>query len=635
MSNIARVAGQAANTLVKPLEVEDVFSTYLYEGSNTLPLVQTTGIDGSEGALVWIKNRGVTHDHILFDTEQNTNIETNNSNAGLTSHDTTITSTGFSLNNGDGRYNDGTTPGNYVSWTFRKAPKFFDVVTYTGNGVSQNISHNLGAIPGCVVIKRTDSATDWLVWHRKINGTDADGSIKLNSTAAKQNGQPWDWDGVTDAYFPLISDWTEVNASGGSYVAYFFAHNDGDGGFGPNGDADIIKCGSYAGNATSVDLGFEPQFIIVKRTDSAENWMMFDSMRGWNADGDSLGWLMPNKTSAEGTLTNGNFGLTSTGFEMSSGYTPLNNGSSSSTYIYIAIRRGTAVPTSATEVFAVAPRTANAPGFKSGFVTDMFFRKSSTSSTNWFGSDRLRQGRFTYMNDTTAEAGASNFQFDYMNGVTTDTTATSTLYAWMWKRAPKYMDVTCHTSNGQPAQEITHNLGVVPEMAWIRDRTGANWFVYHKDLTSGYNLILNSSGAEVQSNSGTAAAFNSTYWTPGDNGVLSGGGNIKTYVAYLFASLDGVSKVGGFTTTGSDVNVDCGFSAGARFVLWKRTDSAGSWNLMDSERGIVAGNDPFLNLNQTSGENDSVDLIDPYSSGFTVVGGGLSSGGTYIFYAIA
>ena len=57
--------------------------------------------------------------------------------------------------------------------------------------------------------------------------------------------------------------------------------------------------------------------------------MMFDTMRGWNTDGNPIAWLMPNRNSSESTITNGYFRLTSTGFNMSSGYTPLNNGSQS------------------------------------------------------------------------------------------------------------------------------------------------------------------------------------------------------------------------------------------------------------------------------------------------------------------
>jgi hypothetical protein len=112
-----------------------------------------------------------------------------------------------------------------------------------------------------------------------------------------------------------------------------------------------------------------------------------------------------------------------------------------------------------------------------------------------------------------------------------------------------------------------------------------------------------------------------------------------TYIAYLFATLAGVSKVGSYTGTGADLNVDCGFSAGARFILIKRTDSTGDWYVWDSARGIVAGNDPYLLLNSLAAEVTSTDYIDPLSSGFTVTSSAPAalnaSGGTYIFLAIA
>ena len=111
------------------------------------------------------------------------------------------------------------------------------------------------------------------------------------------------------------------------------------------------------------------------------------------------------------------------------------------------------------------------------------------------------------------------------------------------------------------------------------------------------------------------------------------------YIAYLFASVPGISKVGSYTGTGSDLNVDCGFSAGARFVLIKRTDATGDWYAYDSVQGIVAGNDPYLLLNTTAAQVTGTDYIDPLSSGFTVTSSaptGLNaSSGTYLFYAIA
>jgi hypothetical protein len=107
-------------------------------------------------------------------------------------------------------------------------------------------------------------------------------------------------------------------------------------------------------------------------------------------------------------------------------------------------------------------------------------------------------------------------------------------------------------------------------------------------------------------------------------------------MAYLFATADGVSKVGSFSHTngGGDTNVDCGFSSGARLVMCKRASDTGSWYLFDSARGIVSGNDPHLELNSSGAEVTGSDVIDPLNAGFTVTSGFLSSG-TYIFWAIA
>ena len=73
MSNTKTVMSQAANTQGTPLDIPDVFSTYLYKGTGTSAnstQTVTNGIDlGGEGGLVWIKDR-YTKSHFLFDTER-------------------------------------------------------------------------------------------------------------------------------------------------------------------------------------------------------------------------------------------------------------------------------------------------------------------------------------------------------------------------------------------------------------------------------------------------------------------------------------------------------------------------------------------------------------------------------------
>jgi len=170
-------------------------------------------------------------------------------------------------------------------------------------------------------------------------------------------------------------------------------------------------------------------------------------------------------------------------------------------------------------------------------------------------------------------------------------------------------------------------------MIWARPRSYAdNWSVFHKDLT--YNVRLNDNSAM-----GTGQVFGTLTSSvmPTASGSIHASG--QTYIAYLFATVAGVSKVGSYTGSSSAVNVDCGFTSGARFILIKRTSASGDgWFTFDSVRGIVAGNDPFLYLNDTQSEFTSYDAIDPYDAGFTVttaLAGLNTNGSTYIFYAIA
>jgi hypothetical protein len=265
MSNIAKVAGAAANTLTTPLNIEEVFSTYLYDGNASTQTI-TNSIDlAGEGGLVWIKSRSATANNQLFDTTRGATKEliSNSTAAEATDADTltAFNANGFSIG-ADATVN--TNAATYASWTFRKAPKFFDVVTYTGTGsAGLTVSHNLGSAPGCIIAKRTDASGDnWAVYHRHFGGTHY--SALDSASIFFDNPNRWNDTTATATEFTVGSS-TAVNASGGTYVAYLFAHNDSDGGFGPTGDQDIIKCGSYTGNGSStgptVDLGFEPQWI--------------------------------------------------------------------------------------------------------------------------------------------------------------------------------------------------------------------------------------------------------------------------------------------------------------------------------------------------------------------------------------
>jgi hypothetical protein len=232
-----------------------------------------------------------------------------------------------------------------------------------------------------------------------------------------------------------------------------------------------------------------------------------------------------------------------------------------------------------------------------------------------------------------------------MDGVKVGTTSTitnassNTFINYLFRRAPGFFDVVAYTGNGG-SQTISHNLGVAPELMIVkcRSNTGREWLVYNAALGNVQHIRLNGADAAVPG----STAWNSTSPTAS---VFSLGNNANsnvnagTFIAYLFASCPGVSKVGSYTGTGTTLNIDCGFTAGARFVLIKRTDSTGDWFVWDTARGIVSGNDPYLLLNSTAAEVTNTDYIDPLSSGFqissTAPAAINANGGSYIFLSVA
>jgi hypothetical protein len=112
-----------------------------------------------------------------------------------------------------------------------------------------------------------------------------------------------------------------------------------------------------------------------------------------------------------------------------------------------------------------------------------------------------------------------------------------------------------------------------------------------------------------------------------------------SYIAYLFATCPGVSKVGSYTGTGTTQTINCGFTGGARFVMIKRTDSTGDWFVWDTARGMIPANDPYLLLNSTAAEVTGTDYVDTTATGFEITSTAPAainaSGGTFIYLAIA
>jgi hypothetical protein len=647
LTNLAAAAGQAGGD---GAYIEDTFSTYLYTGNGSTQTI-TNGIDlAGEGGLVWVKQRNGTYPHVLSDSAQgfekglvsNSTAATDAVTNGVTYSTGSVTSTGLILGANTESNASGET---YVSWTFRKAPKFFDVVTYTGTGVARTVSHNLGSVPGCIIVKRTDTTGDWQVYHRANTANPETDYLVLNSTAATADSNTrWNDTAPTDAVFSLGTEAT-VNASGGTYVAYLWAHDDG--GFGDDGEQNVVTCGSFttdgSGNAT-VSIGYEPQWVILKPTNATVGWSILDTMRGWTAAADGAE-LRANTSSAENTPTN-------YGAPNATGFSIVNNAlGSSNTVIYIAIRRGPMkTPTAGTEVFGLNARTgtgANATVTGSAGVSDAVLVKNRGSAVASLFSSRLTGTGYLVTSTTAAEvaAGTTILQanpWDVMDGVKVGTTSTitnasgNTFINYLFSRAPGFFDVVCYTGTGS-ATTFTHNLGVVPEMMIIKSRNlDRDWRVYYGVNTAAIRLD-NTAAPTTSSAFWNNTSPTSSVFTVGTDVDVNN--NTTTYVAYLFATLPGISKVGTYTGTGTTLQIDCGFAAGARFVLIRRLDNTSDWYVWDTARGIISGNDPFWLLNTSAAENTGTDYIDSLSSGFeissTAPAAVNESGNSFIFLAIS
>jgi len=635
--------------------IEDVFSTWLYTGTGATQTI-TNGIDLSTyGGMVWMKNRvtaynnavvdsarGLTSGRILYTNStatQQTGYPENG--AGISS----FNSNGFTLRADSGGVGTNYASGeNLVSWSFRKQPKFFDVVTWTGDGTAnRQISHTLGSTPGMVIIKRTDTTANWKVSTRCTGGSISNSAsigfaaLLLNltnadgSAAGLNNGYS-----IPEAtYITLASiggSYTEVNASGGTYVAYIFASNAG--GFGLTGTDNVITCGSFtpsSGNAT-VNLGYEPQWILIKNTAASDNWQLLDTMRSW--DNTNYAKLFPNTSDAEGFATNYYVKPTSTGFNITN--------FADQTYIYIAIRRGPMkVPTDATKVFL--PQSPNSSGsfpcVVTNFPVDMgIVRTNKTTTGNNFLSSRLQGQVYMFTNTTAAEASDTSFEYDSNVGYLALSGASSA--NWAFARAPSFFDEVCF--NGSATDfTINHNLQAIPELIILKKRSGVgSWFVGgtivgFNAANNNNNLFLNNTNALA-----TATIYTAT-WTSTAM-YMSGGANFTsgtTAVAYLFATCAGVSKVGTYTGNGTTQAIACGFTGGARFVLIKRTDATGNWYVYDTARGMTTLTDPYLFLNSTAAETATLGSVTTTTGGFTlnesILTGINTSSATYIFLAIA
>ena len=321
------------------------FKAVTYTGTSASNSI--TGV-GFQPDLVWVKRRDSANSHALFDVVRGAGkrISSNESTAEIdnTANFTSFDSDGFSVASNGGETNlSGAT---YVAWCWKAGgagvsntagtipstvsanpDAGFSIVTYDSNPTG-TVGHGLGVAPDLVIEKKRDVAASWLVTTTVIDGS-VD-FLYLNAT----NGA-----GAAAITAPTSTIFTP-NASSDSMVAYCFASVEG-----------YSKFATYIGNGSTdgpyVYLGFKPSLLIIKRTNSTENWLMFDNAREtYNPTDDAVWANLSNAESANYTPQD----FTANGFKIRTSSTSTNG--SGSTYMFMAFAE------SPTGGLGVSPATA-------------------------------------------------------------------------------------------------------------------------------------------------------------------------------------------------------------------------------------------------------------------------------------
>ena len=275
------------------------FNTVLYSGTGSNQSVTGTGFTAD---WIWLKERNGTDYHFVNDSVRgkgsNNHYLNLHPNATSAESDQTtgvnaINSNGFDITY-RGELNE--SGKNYVSWNWKAAngtasntdgsittsvsantTAGFSIVSYTSNGsASQTVGHGLGVAPNVIISKnRTDGGAtygNWVVYHSSL-ATANDKKTLLNSNSASSTTNEWgDTDPTSSVYSVHTGGDGATNHSTDNIIAYCFAEKKG-----------YSKFGSYTGNGSTdgvyIHLGFRPAWVMGKRTDTTNNWYMFDNKR--------------------------------------------------------------------------------------------------------------------------------------------------------------------------------------------------------------------------------------------------------------------------------------------------------------------------------------------------------------------
>ena len=646
--------------------IDKVFKSYAYRGNGTTGQTLDVGINFTEdnlsqsltGGLVWIKRRSGSASHALWDTERGPGTGTNGAGTKAIATDqqfgqgsiggsieylSGFDETGFTLAgqnlspynaNGDGE--------EYIAWCFKKSKGFFDCVTYTGNGSAVAVSHGLGCNPAWIMIKRTDDTSDWGFYY--YDGSHNEYGGKLNTTDTLTSSS-MAFSTSSTSFTAFASSFpADICENGASYVAYVFAgRDDADSHkFGANEDKPVIEAVKFTTDGSGhadVSLGWRPQFSFARSTGSNQ-WFIGDEIRGLvdeRAGQSTLDkHIWPNSGQGDQSY--------SIGYPTSDGMSYRSLGANTS-YIALLIRFADGIvgkPAEAgTDVFTMDTGNGNsdgsAPAFDANFAADFYFARLPAATDSWYTSSRIGGTEWFAINSNSDYSTTTYAVWDFMKGAGQNWT--SSYQGWLFKRHAGF-DVVNYEGSGSNTTK-KHSLGRTPEMIWVKKRaTSGSMVCYHKGANGGTNpeqYFLNLRSLDGDDDS-------SAYWndTAPTSSVFSigTGSNVNSssthYLAAVFASVSGISKVGYYDGDSNGQTITTGFTP--RFMFLKRTNTSDSrWYVLDTTRGWGSGNDQWLGFSLTQAQS-GWDFGEPTATGFTLTGGNAhtnADGNKYIYYAHA
>ena len=311
----------------------------------TLWSTQDTSIDtlNFQPDWVWLKSRSNADTHVAFDSVRGVNKRlspSETSQESTTSDElTAFNSDGFTLGTGDnvnrasqtmvawswlsGGSASSNSDGSITSSVSANTTAGFSIVSYTGTGSNATVGHGLGVKPDWIINKTRDTTAQmWSVYHSSRGATK---HLGLDRSNAEDTGSAYYQDTEpTSSVFSVGSE-AATNYSSAALIAYCFAEKKG-----------YSKFGSYTGNGNAdgsfVYTGFKPAWLMIKRTDSGDGWLMIDNKRvGFNG-GNNV--LEADVNSAEDSGVADRQDILSNGFKLRSNWTKIN--ASGGTYVYMA-----------------------------------------------------------------------------------------------------------------------------------------------------------------------------------------------------------------------------------------------------------------------------------------------------------